>query len=82
MFLLLSVVVATKSLLMDFKKTNNLINQYVIEVIKLLDGGNHMYESRENSSKKLLDDRDLLQFFAYGMDVANDYRQLHSKVVY
>ena len=40
--LLLSHTIATKSLLMGFKMTNDFLNRHVLEVVKLLDGGNNL----------------------------------------
>ena len=53
-----------KSLLMDFKTANDLLNQHIFEAAELLNRGNNLYESWGNNSKELLEDGDLIYLVA------------------
>ena len=44
--------------------TNDLLHQHVLKVVELLNGGNKLHESREDNSKELLDDKDVLHLVA------------------
>ena len=62
--LVISIMVATKSILVDLKETVDLHNSNVFEVTELLDRGNDLHVFLWYGLKELLDDGDLLHLLA------------------
>ena len=45
---------------MNFETTNDLLNRHIIKAVEQPNSDNNLHESQGDSSKELLDDKDLL----------------------